>query len=75
MISTEDGKKSARPAYGGRRTCESCAWIDVRRWHREGRLRPDQYFSVSWTRQGEPFGEMIVLTEHDAVILICESLA
>ena len=65
----------ARPAYGGRRTCESCRWIDVRRWHREGRLRPDQCLSVSWTRQGEPFGEMFALTEHDAVILFYESLS
>ena len=65
----------ARPAYGGRRTCESCRWIDVRRWHREGRLRPDQCLSVSWTRQGEPFGEMFPITEHDAVILIYQSLS
>ena len=46
----------------------------MRRWHREGRLRPDQCLSVSWTRQGEPFGEMFALTEHDAVILIYKSL-
>ena len=69
-----EGKVLGRPAYGGRRTCESCAWIDVRRWHREGRLRSGQLFSCSWTRQGEPFGEMFALTEHDAVILIYKSL-
>src|SRR4029077_13147701 len=34
------GRVMARPAYGGLRSCESCRWIDVRRWHREGRLSP-----------------------------------
>ncbi len=28
----------ARPAYGGRLTCEGCKSIGVRRWHRGGRL-------------------------------------
>ena len=64
----------ARPDYSGRRTCESCKWIDVRRWHREGRLRPDQYFLCSWKCRGEPLGEMIVLTNCDDVILIYKSL-
>jgi hypothetical protein len=27
-----------RPYGSGRVICESCIWIDVRRWHREGRL-------------------------------------
>ena len=44
--------------YGGRLTCESCKSIDVRRWHREGRLRPGQYFSWSWTCGGEPSGNI-----------------
>jgi hypothetical protein len=30
------GEQMARPAYGGRTTCESCIRIDVRRWHRGG---------------------------------------
>jgi hypothetical protein len=60
----------ARPAYGGRTTCESCEWIDVRRWHREGWLRPGQYFSCSWTRRGERTGSIMVRTEQDAVVLI-----
>src|SRR5438445_534682 len=49
--------KMARP-YGGRLTCESCKSIDVRRWDREGRLRPGQYFSWSWTSGGEPSGNI-----------------
>jgi hypothetical protein len=63
----------ARPAYGGRATCESCKSIDVRRWHREGRLRPGQYFSWSWTCGGEPSGNINVRTEANAVILMYRS--
>jgi hypothetical protein len=60
----------ARPAYGGRATCESCASVDVRRWHREGRLRAGRYFSCSWTCGGEPSGSINVRAECDAVVLI-----
>jgi hypothetical protein len=59
----------ARPAYGGRTTCESCNSIDVRRWHREGQLRAGQYFSCSWTRDGEPSGKINVHTGCDEVVL------
>jgi hypothetical protein len=60
----------ARPAYGGRTTCESCKSIDARRWHREGRLRAGQHFSCSWTCRGESSGNINVRTECDTVILI-----
>jgi hypothetical protein len=60
----------ARPAYGGHRTCESCRWIDVRLWHREGRLSAWQRFSCAWTRRGVRCGEIGVRTELDAVVLI-----
>ena len=59
----------ARPAYGGRPTCESCKSINVRRWHREDRLRAGQSFICSWTRHGEPSGSISVRTESDAVVL------
>jgi hypothetical protein len=36
-----------------RSTCEGCRSIDVRRWHREGRLHEGQYFSYSWTYAGK----------------------
>jgi hypothetical protein len=39
----------SRWPFGGRDTCESCKSIDVRRWHREGRLRDGQQFTWSWT--------------------------
>jgi hypothetical protein len=63
----------ARPAYGGRPTCEGCKSIDVRRWHREGRLRASQYFSLSWTRGGEPSGSIWAISGTDAVFLILQS--
>ena len=53
--------------------CESCTSIDVRRWHREGRLHPGQFFSWSWTRGGEPACSIRVRTEFDAVVLIYRS--
>jgi hypothetical protein len=34
--------------FGGRTTCESCMSIDVRLWHRQGRLRAGQTFSWLW---------------------------
>lgn len=62
-----------RPAYGGRRTCESCVSIDVRRWHREGRLHAEEHFSLSWTRNGKRAGNISVRTELDAAVLIYQS--
>ena len=58
----------ARP-YGGRPTCEICQSIDVRRWHREGRLQAGQWFPYSWTCGGEPSGSIGVRTETDTVVL------
>src|SRR5262249_32937085 len=58
-----------RPAYGGRTSCDSCKSIDVRRWHREGRLSAGHFFSCSWTRGGVPSGSISVQTEPDAVLL------
>jgi hypothetical protein len=57
----------ARPAGGGRLTCESCRSIDVREWARRGYLRPHQVFLWSWSRDGEPCGSIIVRTGPDAV--------
>jgi hypothetical protein len=58
-----------RPPYGARTACESCRSIDVRRWHREGRLSAGQYFTNSWTFGGEPAGTINVGTEPGAVVL------
>jgi hypothetical protein len=58
----------ARP-YGGRPTCETCQWIDVRRWRREGRLNPGETFPWSWTIGGKPYGTINVQIEPNAVLL------
>ena len=60
----------SRWPFGGRDTCELYKSIDVRRWHREGRLLAGRQFSWSWTSGGEPSGTINVLTEVDAVVLI-----
>jgi hypothetical protein len=59
-----------RWAGSGRSTCESCISIDVRLWQRQGRLCGHQCFSWSWTRGGEPSGNIHVRTEEHAVVLI-----
>ena len=59
----------ARPACGGRTTCESCPSIDVRQWHREGRLYPGQQFPWSWTYGGDSAGSITVQVECAAVLL------
>jgi hypothetical protein len=58
----------ARPAGGGRLTCESCRSIDLREWARRGYLRPNQQFSWSWPPGGEPCGSITVRTGPEAVL-------
>ena len=50
--------------------CELCKSIDVRRWHRDGRLRAGQQFPWSWSSGGEPSDTINVRTEADALVLI-----
>jgi hypothetical protein len=59
----------SRWPFDRRETCESCKSVDVRRWHRDGRLRAGQQFSWAWTCDGRPSGTIRVRTELDAVIL------
>src|SRR6516164_4963431 len=56
-----------------RPTTEGCMSIDVRSWHREGRLRPGQCFAHSLTWMWEPTEEIGVLTKADAVYLTFRS--
>jgi hypothetical protein len=72
VSSTSASLLMGRRPYGGP-TCESCASIDARRWHREGRLHPGQCFPYSWTRAGEPAGSIKVRTEAEAVVLMFRS--
>src|SRR5208282_708643 len=60
----------SRCGYSKRPTCESCRFIDVREWHRQGLLRFNGLrFACSWTRGGEALGSIEVRSEADAVIL------
>jgi hypothetical protein len=49
--------------------CENCVSIDVRRWHREGRLHAGRQFSWSWEQGEASAGSIKVRVEQDAVIL------
>ena len=67
----------SRWPLGGRDTCELCKSIDVRRWHREGRLLAGRQFSWSWTSGGETSGTIKVRSEVDAetfYIALCVAL-
>jgi hypothetical protein len=55
--------------HSGTPTCEAHHWIDVRRWQREGRLKPGLSFPYSWTCEGEPCGSIEVRIESTAVLL------
>jgi hypothetical protein len=61
--------RSSREGVGGM-ACESCASIDVRIWHREGRLHPGQCFPYSWTYGGQPLASITVWTEAHAIVLM-----
>ena len=43
--------------------------IDVRLWHRQGRLRAGQTFSWLWMANGEPYGTIEVLVEKEDIVL------
>jgi hypothetical protein len=54
----------------GRQGCQS---LDVRQLHRKDLLRRGLWFDWSWTRNNEPAGNIGILTEHDAIVLIYRS--
>jgi hypothetical protein len=54
-------------------TTEGCMSIDVRDWHREGRLRARQCFLHALTWMWEPTQGIAVLTKADAVVLMFRS--
>lgn len=60
-----------RGAYGGRETCESCRFIDVRLWQREGRFRIGHTFSCSWVIGDRSLGTMVVRAEENSLVLGC----
>jgi hypothetical protein len=55
--------------YGAKDTTDDCRSIDVRRWSRDGLLRPHQVFDWQWSRHGEVAASIRVWTESDRVFL------
>jgi hypothetical protein len=53
--------------------CEGCRSLDVRRLHWKDLLRRALWFDWSWTRNKEPAGNIGILTENDAIVLIYRS--
>src|SRR5208337_3421633 len=56
--------------YIERATCESCQSIDVRHWHREGRLRTGKCFPLSSWSGAQLWGGISARSEGDAVVLM-----
>jgi hypothetical protein len=54
---------------GKKDTTEDFRSIDVRRWQRDGLLRPNQAFGWQWTNRGKKVASINVLTESKRVIL------
>ncbi len=55
--------------YGAKDTTEDYRAIDVRRWKRDGLLRPGHDFGWQWSRHGEVVASIRVRTERQRVIL------
>ena len=58
-----------RPSPGAQDTTDSYRSIDVRRWRREGYLKPHQAFSWRWLRFGQTVGSIQVRIEPSRLLL------
>jgi hypothetical protein len=56
--------------YGAKSTTDDYRTLDVRRWAREGVLRPGYWGGWQWTRDGETVASIQMRAEQDRVILI-----
>lgn len=56
--------------FSGRSTTDSYRSIDVRRWAREGMLRPGRWAGWQWNRGGEVVASITMRAEVDQVVLI-----
>ena len=56
--------------YGAKSTTGDYRTLDVRRWAREGVLRPGYWGGWQWTRNGETVASIQMRAEQDRVILI-----
>ena len=55
--------------YDAKDTTGDYRSIDVRRWHRDGFLTPNQAFRWQWSRDGDVFASILVRTEPGHIIL------
>jgi len=66
-----DGPGSGnRWRYGAKSTTDDFRTLDVRRWAREGVLKPGYGVGCQWTRDGETVASIQMRAEQDRVILI-----
>jgi hypothetical protein len=63
-----------RRAYGGRLTCESCMFVDIRDWKRRGLLYENSVIPCYFSRAGKHCGYVSVYVESDVVTLSFEIL-
>src|SRR6202047_5304092 len=56
--------------YGAKSATDDYRTLDVRRWAREGVLRPGYWGGWHWTRNGETVASIQMRAEQDRVILI-----
>jgi len=56
--------------YGAKSATDDYRTLDVRRWAREGVLRPGYWGGWQWTRNGETVASIQMRAEQDRVILI-----
>jgi hypothetical protein len=56
--------------YGAKSTTDDYRTLDVRRWAREGVLRPGYWGGWQWTRDGETVASIQMRAEQDRVFLI-----
>jgi hypothetical protein len=59
-----------RSRFGAKSTTEDYRTLDVRRWAREGILRPGYWGSWQWRRDGEVVAWIQMQVEYDRMILI-----
>ena len=64
------GYGSGRHAYSQKQKISSYHPLDIRRWQREGLLKPWQYFNWQWTQNGELVAAIAVRTEPARVFLV-----
>jgi hypothetical protein len=55
--------------YGAKSTTDDYRTLDVRRWAREGLLRPGYWGGWQWTRDGETVASIQMRAEQDRMIL------